>query len=338
MELPKYNSSTSKGDIGATIVKSIVQSELNWIYRENHKENDFGIDAYFDLITEQGNLTGKTIAVQIKTGDSYFKEKNEFGWIYRGELKHLNYYLNHQIPVVLILVDDIKRMCHWSLCDAKKTTRTRDKWKITIPSNQLLNKSSKAELTKYVSPVLDYTSQLEDYWNLNKQLLKNKRINLVVSKEEIIKRDYMGIKEAFSRLESNAELLTYFKNRIDVSIYGYDFDSRELFEIPEVIQWIKKMFKKYDGWIYFLSMDKQAAFLRLLQILHSEVKIEKPLVKIATETSKKFADKCYIGLNRFCERTNVSVDTNADISEMFTNYIFDTDFKIDRSQLDKYRT
>lgn len=74
MKLPNYNNSSKKGEDGITIIKSIVEKELDWIFRPNHKEHDFGIDAYLDVIAEFGQVTGKTIAAQVKTGESYFKE------------------------------------------------------------------------------------------------------------------------------------------------------------------------------------------------------------------------------------------------------------------------
>ena len=121
MKLPKYDGPAKKGEEGATIVKAIVEEDLKWIFRKNHQENDFGIDAYIDLITDKNYVTGKSIAIQIKTGDSYFKEQNETGWIFRGKLKHLNYYLNHDIPVIIVLVDDQNKSAYWCLCDPSKT-------------------------------------------------------------------------------------------------------------------------------------------------------------------------------------------------------------------------
>src|SRR5687768_8647177 len=102
MQLPKYNNSAKKGEDGQTIVRTIVETELNWIFRRNPLETDFGIDSYFDILNEQMEVTGKSIAVQLKSGASYFKKSNSEGWVYRGEIRHLNYYLNHGTPVLIV--------------------------------------------------------------------------------------------------------------------------------------------------------------------------------------------------------------------------------------------
>jgi hypothetical protein len=41
---PKINSSSLTGEIGTTILKKLVETKLGWLYRQNHQENDFGID------------------------------------------------------------------------------------------------------------------------------------------------------------------------------------------------------------------------------------------------------------------------------------------------------
>lgn len=46
---PIINKLTVDGEIGITIIKEIIERDLNWIFRQNHLEDDFGIDAYIDI-------------------------------------------------------------------------------------------------------------------------------------------------------------------------------------------------------------------------------------------------------------------------------------------------
>jgi hypothetical protein len=107
-ELPKAKPSKKMEKKGLGILKEIVEEKLEWFYRENHLEDDYGIDGFFDIISESGQITGKTISFQLKTGPSYLKEENEIGFVYRGENKHLNYYSNYDLPVLIILIDPLK--------------------------------------------------------------------------------------------------------------------------------------------------------------------------------------------------------------------------------------
>ena len=70
---PIYNPQRRTGDIGVTFIKTIVESQFNWIFRPTHLEDDFGLDGYFDIIGVDNSVTGKYLGVQIKTGESYFK-------------------------------------------------------------------------------------------------------------------------------------------------------------------------------------------------------------------------------------------------------------------------
>jgi hypothetical protein len=328
MELPKYDRNAKKGESGIGIVKSIVENELNWIFRKNHQEDDFGIDAYFDIIADFGQVTGKTIAVQVKTGKSYFKETNELGWVFRGEMKHLNYYLNHDIPVIIILVDEIKKVANWCLCDPQKTIKAGESWKITVPFKQVLSSTSKDELLKYISPINDYVSQLEHFWEMNKVLLKNQRLLLVVGKNDIETLKYTDLISVFARFEVNPELINHLRGKVDVSIDGYDFDKRELFEIPEVIEWIKGVFPKIDSWIYFLATDKMSAFLKVIFFAHAKIiKQKNNQVEFVPKHSAKFIQALFDGLNKFCDKHNISDEINIEQTDKAMNCLTNGDWE-----------
>jgi len=57
--------------------------DFNWIEREQ-PISDYGIDMHVEIINE-GIPTGQLIALQIKSGDSYFKEMTQETIVYRGK-------------------------------------------------------------------------------------------------------------------------------------------------------------------------------------------------------------------------------------------------------------
>lgn len=332
MKFPQYDSSFKKGEDGITIVKSIVENELNWIFRKNHQEYDFGIDAYIDVISEFAQITGKTIALQIKTGQSYFSEKGAIGWIYRGEMKHLNYYLNHDIPVIIIIVDDINKKAYWNICDAEKTEKAGSNWKITIPYNNELNSASKKELHIYISPQIDYASQLEHFWLVNQILKEKDRIVFIVERPEVEKCLSNYLLDAFKRLEVNPELLVAVKGKVDVWIHGYDNDSRELYEIEEVRKWIQVVFDEILGWAYFLTLDDNAEFMRVIQLCYmnykilkkgiiTKNKIKKTQFRIDLTSGEFFLYALYDNLNSFCEKHSIPDEINIELSDRVMEYL-----------------
>ncbi len=333
MELPKIKKSSEIGEKGLTTVKSIVENELNWMFRENHLENDFGIDAYIDLITEFGQVTGKSIALQIKAGDSYFVETNNYGWVYRGEIKHLNYYLNHDIPVIILIVDIPNKKAFWCICDAEKTERAGDNWKITIPFANELSANSKTEFERYISPIVDYASQLEEFWNVNKMLQKHNRLIFIVDRFSVENGFFDELIEGLKRLEVNPELLHFFESKVDIGIHGYDDDPRELRVIPEVKKWINEVFIQIDSWAYYLATDAAAQFLKLIFLCNVEYKVKDNLyvneigmkgqhLEVDFSTSKTYFEILFRNFNRFCIKHDISKDTNEKISTKIFEYLY----------------
>jgi len=332
MKLPIYRDTSKKGEDGITILKRIVEKELHWIFRVNHQEHDFGIDAYFDIVTELNQITGKTIAIQVKTGKSYFKEKNSFGWIYRGEMSHLNYYLNQEIPVIIVIVDEIKTKAYWCLCDASRTEAAGKNWKITIPFDKELNSEAKKELLNYVSPVRDYASQLENFWKLNAELKSSDRILIKIDREFVENNSPYELLAVIERLKVNSEIISKTKEKIDINIDGYDYDSRELMDIPEFRNWLKEIFNEINGWTYFLSKDRNAQFLKLIFLVHmkfdkvgdlftGELGLLSQKVEFDIEDAVPILEMLYSDLNIFCEKHNIPKEVNVEISSNLIEYL-----------------
>jgi hypothetical protein len=270
MDLPKYIDTNKKGRNGLNILTKIVESELGWIVRPNHQEDDFGIDAFFDIIID-GYVTGKSIAIQLKSGKSYLKELDIENWNFKGEMKHLNYYLNHDIPVLIILVDIESEIAYWEICKVEYVSLHETNWTMPIPINQQIRLSQKEELLKYVPETVDYVSQLDEYWIVNKHLYESGRLCILAGKDDIIEMYYQPLIDLISRICSNKHHFSKFRENIEIGIYGFDNDSRELYQIPEIKKWITNIFNNVPGLTYFLANDEYSQFLKVF--VFSSVKL-----------------------------------------------------------------
>ncbi|WP_244576067.1 DUF4365 domain-containing protein, partial [Escherichia coli] len=108
-KFPKYQKEAQLGELGVNIVKSVINENFGWIFKRNHQEMDFGIDGFIEIVRDDGAVTGKMLAVQIKCGASFFSEENRWGYVYRGENKHFNYLSNCPIPVLVLLCKPEKK-------------------------------------------------------------------------------------------------------------------------------------------------------------------------------------------------------------------------------------
>ena len=100
-----------------------VHHKLRWIYRSTHQESDFGIDGYIDIVTD-GYVTGKTIGIQVKCGNSYYNKKSTGGIRYEGQNKHLNYYLNCPFSIILLVLNSDCSEGKWVEFNANITSPT----------------------------------------------------------------------------------------------------------------------------------------------------------------------------------------------------------------------
>lgn len=130
---------------GINAVERLVLKELGWIFRIQPIA-DMGIDAHLESV-EEGNPTGKLLGVQIKSGSSHFVIKDE-ELVYYGSITHLNYWISHSLPVILVAHLPETNETFWEYITNDTIKRTRKGWKIGIPKSQKLGKSSKRELSK----------------------------------------------------------------------------------------------------------------------------------------------------------------------------------------------
>ncbi len=137
--------------------------EAGHIFREQPIP-DFGIDVQIE-IKDGATATGRLIAVQIKSGPSYFAEENESGFWHRIENRHRDLWLNHSLPVILVLCDVDSDVCYYEIVNNETCVRAGNNWKILVPKNKILSAASKFDLVSIASPIVaasDYSIHKEE--------------------------------------------------------------------------------------------------------------------------------------------------------------------------------
>lgn len=155
-ELYPKDSPSDKGNAGehAVALRIDTPSIIGWTYRKQGG-TDYGIDAYFE-IKKNNRPTGRLVAAQIKYGPSYVTDKGDY-FVFYGKYKHLLYWLNFSLPVVIVYVEDNENeesipTCYWVEVKREKIKTLENSWKIKIPKNQLLKKECIPELEKVAPP------------------------------------------------------------------------------------------------------------------------------------------------------------------------------------------
>ncbi|MCF2539028.1 DUF4365 domain-containing protein [Streptomyces sp. FB2] len=133
--------------IGVTRTQLAVEAGLGWLFREQPTE-DYGIDAHAEVVDAE-LVRGRLLALQIKSGSSWFREQGQGGWWFRPNAEHVQYWTNHSLPVAVVLYHPERDHCYWQLVNHNTLIETtRGGWKLLVPDAQVLDERARDALSR----------------------------------------------------------------------------------------------------------------------------------------------------------------------------------------------
>ena len=199
-------------------------------------------------------------------------------------------------------------------------------WSIEVSERNSLTTNFYDVIFDRVSPIVDFDEVIQ--WNLalNSILRETDFRIIAVSKDEINTLSFDTINEFIERLSANRELLIKSANSLDVFFFqSINKDTREIFQIPEVMKWLKHSIDRGIPWFYFLSTKNKNNGLHLL--IHSycsntnvDFDGKGYIINYSPEYLGKFVEKNFDNLTHFMEIHHLEIELNIKISERVTNY------------------
>ncbi len=123
-----------------------VFGSIGWFFREQFIE-DYGIDAQVEVV-ENNRPTGELIALQVKSGDSYCAEVRKGCIIYRPDKIHVEYWVKHSLPVVVVIYSPTEDKAYWCPVAEGFVTKTRKAYRMEIPKDACLDEETAPLLKK----------------------------------------------------------------------------------------------------------------------------------------------------------------------------------------------
>ncbi len=142
--------SEDKGNIGIDELSSVIR-RIGYKFRRQF-ESDYGIDAHIEIRLAEQYPTGKLIGVQVKTDRSDCTEAKDH-YNFTSDYTHLNYWLNHSLPVIVVHYDTQKDLLNWVQVSEDKITRNDKSWSIKIPKTNIIDNSCKSQFVKIAENV-----------------------------------------------------------------------------------------------------------------------------------------------------------------------------------------
>ena len=152
---PIYSRAAQNGDLGMRLVETCVEEELGWKFRPKPLA-DVGIDGEIEVVAENREASGRLIAVQVKCGKSYFRSMTEEHIRIRVSKSHMTYWIDHSIPVVVIVCDPRDRRCYWKLITASDAVYTKNACVLHINRNNVFSNKSKYSFQSIANESLVY--------------------------------------------------------------------------------------------------------------------------------------------------------------------------------------
>lgn len=133
-------------------LNQIVFESSGMLFREQ-TVHDYGIDAHAELV-EDGRPTGQLLGIQIKAGSSYFAEEHEGSYVYRSDDDHVQYWINHSLPVILTICDPSNGTVHWQAISQATVSSTGKQWKIHVPKSNLVSAEARNQLESLATRII----------------------------------------------------------------------------------------------------------------------------------------------------------------------------------------
>ena len=158
-------------------------------------------------------------------------------------------------------------------------------------------------------------------------------IFLVFSREQILAMDLQEPLTVLRQLAGNPEKAVSACGRISLVIDGYNTDSRELFEIPEVRRYIQQLDAMWPYWFFFLSQVDDS--IKVIEsCLCDSIEVVPGVTSIDTEQLNDCLTRHFSALNSYCEAINLPESKIQEISEGIISLIHNS--AVDRIDGDDY--
>ncbi len=207
----RYNPTES---IGVNAVERIFLTEFNWIFRSQHIV-DVGIDALVEQV-DNGEPKGKFVALQIKSGKGNFHVTDKKLVYYISNI-HYNYWLKFDMPVLLIAHLPELDKTYWTEITEENIIKTKKKWKIEIPFQNVLNLKSKNKILSIISnsKIQSKTIKIFNGENIDEETVFEiiEKVECIIDSNEATKRSVKIIDEFTVKINEFNVRLTEFNQK-----------------------------------------------------------------------------------------------------------------------------
>jgi hypothetical protein len=144
---------------------------------------------------------------------------------------------------------------------------------------------------------------------------------VIISKEEVESQNTTSPLTALKTLLQSPEKARYFQEKVDIAFHGYDEDAQELFEIPEVRNFVYRLDEEFPYWLFFLSKHYLGLQCLLLCFLPPYLTDEAKARIFPERVRDLLLNRWIPAMNQICEYVGMSGDEIDQLTERAVNYV-----------------
>lgn len=153
---------------GINYIKTLLNNNGD-IFQKIEGENDIGFDGYIEFIKDSKSLN-YTVACQIKTGKSYFKNDSIY---ISSDKNHFEYWNKHNMYSFLIVYNDVTQKCYWIDLSKYLKAHNNETYIVKHDLANELNENTYDIFKKYVMETKEQDISLAKVLNISEKLLIN---------------------------------------------------------------------------------------------------------------------------------------------------------------------
>lgn len=217
-------------------------AEINkWLFREQPTD-DIGIDAHIEFIDSSGKPK-QLLALQIKSGASWFQEKRDGYIVFRDiNERQYNYWIMNSLPCIVVLYNPNDDMCIWQALTDKTIERTKGGrgkgYFVKVPISQVFLDAKSNE------KLLAVTNLPEHILNYNFLLSQKKFMQIIQNGGKVKLHSFEWVNKSSGR--GDTELIVDDGRSVEKYSYPYWFPFTSY----------KKVFPRLFPWAEFAADEE----------------------------------------------------------------------------------
>ena len=150
--------------------------------------------------------------------------------------------------------------------------------------------------------------------------LDGQPVVVIISRDEVEARDTSSVIQILESCLSSPENARLYFERIDIAFHGYDQDTRELFEIPEVRGYVSLLDDKFPYWLFFLTKTGLGLQCGTLCLMPPYLSKEGRETVLPERLNKLLNNRWFPAMIHICEAVGYSEQRIEKLTDEVVNY------------------